>query len=336
MKTIQLSKPGGLANFKVVETEKPEPGPGEILVELKASSLNYHDYVVAIGGIPTPDGRIPMSDGAGTVVGIGAGVIEFSVGDNVVSTFFPKWVSGEPAPIKSSVVPGDSSDGYARDYVCAAETAFTKAPIGYTHQEAATITCAGVTAWRGLTVKGQIKSGDCVLVQGTGGVSIYTLQLAKMAGATVIATSSSGEKMERLKEMGADHVINYKESPASGLAAREWTGGRGVDHIVEVGGPETLGQSIFACRMGGHIGLVGVLTGLSGEVPTAALFQNQVTISGITVGSRDDQQDMVRALSASSMRPVIDRSFPMENIADAFRHQESQKHFGKICLDIGQ
>ncbi len=166
MKTIQLSKPGGLDNFKVVDTEKPEPDPGEILVELKASSLNYHDYVVAIGGIPTPDGRIPMSDGAGIVVGTGVGVVEFSVGDNVISTFFPNWTSGEPAPIKSSVVPGDSSDGYAREYVCAAESAFTRAPSGYSHQEAATITCAGVTAWRGLIVKGQVKSGDCVLVQG--------------------------------------------------------------------------------------------------------------------------------------------------------------------------
>ncbi|MEH6912261.1 MAG: NAD(P)-dependent alcohol dehydrogenase [Oceanicoccus sp.] len=335
MKTIQLSKPGGLDNFKVVDAKKPEPATGEILVELKASSLNYHDYIVAIGGIPTPDGRIPMSDGAGTVVGTGPGVKEFSVGDNVVSTFFPNWVSGEPAPIKSSVVPGDSSDGYAREYVCAAESAFTKAPAGYSHQEAATITCAGVTAWRGLIVKGQVKSGDCVLVQGTGGVSIYTLQLAKMAGATVIATSSSGEKMERLKEMGADHVINYKENPKWGKVVKDWTGGRGVDHVVEVGGPETLGQSIFACKMGGHIALVGVLTGVAGNVPTAALFSNQVTVSGISVGSRADQQDMVRALDASAMRPVIDRSFPMESIGDAFRHQESQKHFGKICLDIG-
>lgn len=335
MQTIQLAKPGGLDNLKVTETDKPEPGPGEILVELKASSLNFHDYVVAIGGIPTPDGRIPMSDGAGVVAGVGAGVREFAVGDNVVSTFFPNWLSGRPTPFGSSGVPGDGADGYAREFVAAPETSFTKAPGGYTHEEAATITCAGVTAWRGLIVEGQVKSGDIVLVQGTGGVSIFALQLAKMAGATVIATSSSGEKLEHLKDLGADHTINYRENPKWGQAAKEWTGGRGVDHVIEVGGPETMKQSIFASRMGGHIALIGVLTGVTGEVPTAALFSNQVTVSGIAVGSRTHQQDMVRALEASDMRPVIDKTFVLEDIADAFRHQESQAHFGKICLGIG-
>ena len=336
MQTIQLANPGGLENLKVTETDKPEPGPGEILVELKASSLNFHDYVVCIGGIPTPDGRIPMSDGAGVVAAVGKGIREFAVGDNVVSTFFPRWLSGGPTPFGTSEVPGDRTDGYAREFVAAPETSFTRAPKGYTHEEAATITCAGVTAWRGLVVEGQVKSGDIVLVQGTGGVSIFALQLAKMAGATVIATSSSGEKLERLKDMGADHLINYKENPKWGQAAKEWTGGRGVDHVIEVGGPETMKQSIFASRMGGHIALIGVLTGVTGEVPTAALFGNQVTVSGIAVGSRTHQQDMVRALEASDMRPVIDRTFALEEIADAFRHQESQKHFGKICLGIGR
>lgn len=334
MKVIRLEKPGGIDNLRVAESEKPEPGPGEILVELKASSLNYHDYVVAIGGIPTEDGRIPMSDGAGVVAAVGSGVSDFAVGDHVVSTFFPKWLSGDPSPLGSSQVPGDSIDGYACEFVSAPETAFTKAPKGYSHKEAATITCAGVTAWRGLVVKGQVKSGDIVLVQGTGGVSIYALQLAKMAGATVIATSSSGAKLERLKDLGADHVINYKETPKWARAVKEWTGGRGVDHVIEVGGPETLGQSIFSCRMGGHIAMIGVLTGVTGKVPTAALFQNQINVSGISVGSRADQQAMVRALDVSSMRPVLDKTFALEDIGDAFRHQESQKHFGKICLDI--
>lgn len=335
MKTIQLTAPGGIDNLKVTQTDKTDPGPGEIQVQLKASSLNFHDYVVVIGGIPTPDGRIPMSDGAGTVTAVGAGVQGFAVGDNVISTFFPNWLSGEPTPLGSAGVPGDAADGYAREFVCAPETSFTKAPDGYTHEEAATITCAGVTAWRGLVVKGKVKSGDCVLVQGTGGVSIYALQLAKMAGATVIATSSSGEKLEKLKDMGADHLINYKENPKWGQAAKEWTGGRGVDHVIEVGGPETMKQSIFASRFGGHIALIGVLTGVSGEVPTAALFGAQITVSGIAVGSRAHQEDMVRALSVSDMRPVIDKTFALDDIGAAFRHQESQKHFGKICLGIG-
>ena len=332
MKTIQLQAPGGLDKFRVVETDTPKPGPDEILVRLHASSLNFHDYAVAIGMLPTKDGRIPMSDGAGEVVEVGANVKEFKVGDRVVSTFFPKWLTGGPTPATTSVVPGDSADGYACEWVAAPATSFTRAPAGYTHEEAATLTCAGVTAWRGLVVEGGVKPGDWVLVQGTGGVSIFALQLAKAAGARVIATSSSDEKLEKLKKLGADHLINYRTTPDWGRRAKELTGGRGVDQVIEIGGPGTIGQSIQASRMGGHIALIGVLTGMSGEVPTAALFSMQITVSGIAVGSREHQEDLVRAVEANGIKPVIDKSFALEEIADAFRFQESQKHFGKICL----
>ncbi|MGL4542480.1 MAG: zinc-dependent alcohol dehydrogenase family protein, partial [Polymorphobacter sp.] len=205
---------------------------------------------------------------------------------------------------------------------------------GYSHAEAATLTCAGLTAWRALVVDGQIKPGATVLVQGPGGVSIFALQFAKALGATVIATSSSDEKLERLKAMGADHLINYKTTPEWGVAAKALTGGRGVDHVVEIGGAGTMNQSIIACRLGGHIALIGVLAGFAGPVNTAAIMGGQIRLIGLFVGNRDHQQDMIRSINVSGLKPVIDSRFPLEGLADAFRYQESGKHFGKICLEF--
>ncbi len=334
MRTIQLQKPGGLDRLQVTDTERQAPGRGEIVVRVRASSLNFHDYAVVTGMIPTPDGRVPMSDGAGEVIEAGEGVSEFAVGDKVVSTFFPHWMDGEPDRAVMGDVPGDGADGFAREYVTAPTTAFTRAPAGYSDAEAATLTCAGLTAWRALVVNGAVKSGDTVLVQGTGGVSIFALQFAKAAGAQVIATSSSDEKLERLRAMGADHLINYKSTENWGDKARELTGGRGVDHVVEIGGSGTMPQSIAATRIGGHIALIGVLAGVAGNVPTVFVMQGNQRIIGLTVGARRHQQDMIRAIEANGIKPVIDRHFPLEEIAAAFRHQESGKHFGKICLDI--
>jgi NADPH:quinone reductase-like Zn-dependent oxidoreductase len=334
MRTIKLQKPGGLDRLQVADSERVAPGHDEIVVRIGASSLNFHDYAVVTGMIPTPDGRIPMSDGAGEVVEVGEGVREFAVGDKVVSTFFPHWMDGEPALEFMLDVPGDGADGFAREYVTAPATSFTRAPQGYSDAEAATLTCAGLTAWRALVVNGQVKAGDTVLVQGTGGVSIFALQFAKAAGARVIATSSSDEKLERLRSMGADHLINYKSQENWGEVARGLTGGRGVDHVVEIGGSGTMPQSIAATRIGGHIALIGVLAGIAGNVPTMYVMQGNQRIIGLTVGARRHQQDMVRAIEANGIRPVIDTHFPLEQIADAFRHQESGKHFGKIVLDI--
>src|SRR5437879_232370 len=215
-------------------------------------------------------------------------------------------------------------DGDASEYVCMPAHAFTKAPAGYTHVEAATLTCTGVTAWRGLVVCGQVKPGDTVLILGTGSVSLFALQFAKAAGARVIATSSSEEKLEKLKRLGADPVINYKAVPDWGQKAKDLTDGRGVDHVIEVGGPGTLTQSITACRTGGHIALIGVLTGFAGEVSIPALFSNQIRISGISIGSRADQEDMIRAITANRLKPVIDRCFLLREIGTAFRYYESQ------------
>lgn len=334
MKAATLKKPGGLDNIEVSDRKQPEAGAGQILVKIGANSLNYHDYIVALGGIPTADGRILMSDGAGEVVAVGEGVSGWKTGDHALSVFFPGWADGAGENEKRIGVPGDHTDGFAAEYVAAPAHAFTKMPKDYSFAEAATLPCAAVTAWRSLMVASQTKPGDIVLVQGSGGVSIFALQFAKAAGATVIATSSSGEKLDKLRDLGADHLINYKEEPKWGKAALALTGGRGVDSVVEIGGPGTLTQSIYASRTGGHIGLIGVLTGLSGEVPTAIFFQKNLVMTGITVGSHADQRDMIAAIDANGIKPVIDSHFPLDGLADAFKHQASQQHFGKIVVDI--
>jgi NADPH:quinone reductase-like Zn-dependent oxidoreductase len=335
VKGITLRSPGGLDRLELTEMPDPGvPGPGEIRVRVHASSLNYHDYGVVSGRMPTADARIPMSDGAGVVEAVGEGVTEFKHGDHVVSCFFPGWLEGPPTVSDFSTTPGDGVDGYAREVVVRPATWFTRAPGSFSHAEAATLTTAGLTAWRALVVNGGLKAGDVVLVLGTGGVSVFALQLAKAMGATVIATSSSDEKLERVRALGADHTINYRQHEDWGMRAQDWTGGRGVDHVVEVGGPGTLAQSIAAVRIGGHISLIGVLTGRAGEVPTGALMAKQARLEGLIVGNRRQQMDFVRALEATGLHPVIDRSFGLAGVAEAFRYEESGAHFGKICLEF--
>ena len=336
MKAIRTgAKPSSLETLAWTDIpDAPTPGPGEITVRLKASSLNFHDYAVVKGMIEADEGRIPMSDGAGEVVAVGDEVEDFAVGDAVVSTFFPYWLDGGTPPGAFTRVPGDGIDGYAREAVTMPAHAFTRQPKGLSHSEAATLTCAGVTAWRALFVDDDIKPGDTVLVQGTGGVSIFALQLAKAAGARVIATSSSDAKLERVRAMGADETINYKSCEEWGKRVLDMTDGRGVDCTVEVGGPGTLNRSIQATRVGGHIALIGVLTGRAGEVQTAMLMGKNQRLQGLTVGSRQHQLDLVAAIEANGIKPQISDSFALENLADAFRHQESGDHFGKIAVEI--
>lgn len=334
MKAMTLAKPGGLKNLKMAERPEPKPGPGQVVVRVRANSLNFHDFAVVSGMIGTADGRIPMSDGAGEVVAVGEGVTRFKTGDSVMSVFFPNWIDGPPALEKLLGVPGDHADGMAGELVAGPASAFTRIPNGYSLEEAATLPCAALTAWRALFVEARIKPGDWVLTQGTGGVSIFALQFAKAAGARVIATSSSDEKLERLVGLGADHVINYKSTSDWGRAAKDLTGGRGVDEVVEIGGPKTLANSIRASRIGGHISLIGVLTGVQGDVPTAALFSANITLSGVTVGSRAMQEDMIAAIEADDLRPVIDSTFELERLGEAFAHQAAQKHFGKIVVAL--
>lgn len=333
-KTIYVEAGGGYDKVVERDSEVRAPQAGEISVRLQANSLNYHDFAVVSGVWGPTEDRIPMADGAGVVTAVGAGVDEFKVGDKVVSTFFPQWVDGRPHVLGFTTVPGDGIDGYAREQVTASVNSFTLAPNGWSHAEAATLTTAGLTAWRSLMDDGALQPGDTVLIQGTGGVSIFALQFAKMAGATVIATSSSDEKLKRLSDLGADHVINYRKDPKWGETALKLTGGYGVDHVIDVGGPATLEQSMAAARVGGQISVIGILGGVTGDLAFVPALIKQLRLQGVLVGSRAQQQAMVRAINANGMRPIIDRHFPLSEIVEAFRYQESNQHFGKICLDI--
>jgi NADPH:quinone reductase-like Zn-dependent oxidoreductase len=334
MRAMILQQPGGIEKLQTaIMPDCGRPGRGEILVRLRATSLNYHDYALVAGMIKTADRRIPMSDGAGDIVEVGEGVTEFNVGDAVVSTFFPDWLDGSPIGGGMSGVPGDGIDGYAREMVVARASSFTHVPKGYDHRQSATLTCAALTAWRALIPDGPLKAGESVLVQGTGGVSIFALQFAKAMGAKVIATSSSEAKLERMRAMGADHVINYQAEAKWGSIARDLAGG-GVDHVIEVGGAGTLPQSINAAKVGGHIAMIGILTGVQGPVPTALIMGKQIRLQGATVGNRRQQTEMIEAIDTIGIKPVIDSSFPLNALGDAFRYQESGAHFGKICVEI--
>lgn len=335
MLAMRLKAPGGLDNLFAGDIAPRDPGPGEIQVAVKASSLNFHDYAVVVGLIPSADGRIPLSDGAGVVTAVGEGVDTFAVGDKVLSYFFPHWQDGGPTLARLQGVPGDNVDGFAAQTVTRPAGDFSRMPAHLDFAEAATLTCAGLTAWRAVMEETHLKPGDWVLVQGSGGVSIFALQLARLIGCRVIATSSSDDKLARLGALGAEALINYKSAPDWGNQVLELTGGHGADLVVEVGGSGTVGQSVRAVAFDGCISMIGVLTGIAGEVPTAELFQKNARIHGITVGSQQHQDAMIRAVEAARLKPVIDSHYPLEQLADAFRHQESQRHFGKICVDIG-
>lgn len=332
MEQIRLGNPVGLDTLVTEPAQRREPGFAEIQVDVAASSLNFHDYVVVTGLLPVQPGRIPLSDGAGTVTAVGDGVTGFAVGDRVMSHFFPAWVDGAARMHKLLGVPGDHVDGFASPTVTMPASVFSRIPANLTLREAATLPCAALTAWRALMVETRLRPGDWVLVQGSGGVSLFALQFARLMGCRVIATSSSDEKLERLRSLGAEHVINYREQADWGKEVTRLTGGDGVALVVEVGGPATVRQSVKAVAFGGCICMIGVLTGVAGEVPLAELFQKNARIAGITVGSQSMQEDMIAAIESADLHPVIDSDFPLTQMAEAFRHQESQAHFGKICL----
>ena len=331
-RTLQIKKGGGFDSVSFSSGDIPAINEHQILVQIKASSLNYHDYAVVSGMWGPAEDRIPMSDGAGEIVAIGSDVKNFKVGDHVVSTFFPDWDKGEPIYSDFKTVPGDGVDGYARDHVAVDENFFTKAPKNWTHLESSTLTTAALTAWRALFEDVHITKNDTILIQGTGGVSIYALQFAKMVGARVIATSSSDAKIKRLYELGADHCINYKKTSEWVRPVLDWTNGQGVDYVVDVGGPNTINHSLMACKVNGHISFIGILSGLDGKLDMINLLLKQIKIQGVLVGSRQHQLNMINAINQYQFKPVIDKVFPFESLIDAFKHQESNQHFGKICI----
>jgi len=332
MRALVLEGDSGIDNLSVVDRPSAEPAAGQIAVTMKAASLNYRDLATVQS--PMIKGRlplVPLSDGCGVVTAIGPGVRRVAVGDRVAPLFFQDWFGGEPTSAGLSTALGGALDGVARDQVVLSEQGVSKVPDMLTDEEVACLPCAGLTAWRAL-VEGGLKSGDTVLALGTGGVSIFALQFAKAAGATVIITSSSDEKLERARALGADHTINYKTEPDWARAARKLTGGRGVDHVIEVGGAGTFQQSIQAVRIGGHVAVIGVLTGMVKDVNVAAIFGANARVHGITVGSREQFEDMCRAIETSAIKPVIDKRFALEDAQAAFRSMQAGEHFGKIVL----
>ena len=335
MHAIRLRHPAGLDNLRLEPIGPRAPGPGEVQVRVHAASLNFRDLLVVKGVFPTLDGLIPLSDGAGEVVAVGEGVTGLAAGDRVVSTFHPKWRDGHIERSELDNAPGGPADGFAAGLVTRPAASFTRAPANLDHIEAATLTCAGVTAWRALITDGQVRPGASVLVLGSGGVSLFALQFAKLAGATVIATSSTPEKGVRLRELGADHVIDYRETPQWADAVRDLTGGIGVDHVIEVGGPHTIGQSFAAARTAGHIAVIGAVGGFEIDtMPFAIVQAKRLRLQAVTVGSRADQLAMIRAIETHDLRPVVDSIHPLADLAQAFRQLESGGHFGKVCISI--
>jgi NADPH:quinone reductase-like Zn-dependent oxidoreductase len=334
MQSYLIDSPDGIDAIKRVELPDPIAKPGEALVRIRANSLNFRDLGITQGGYLRNDKRpvIPLSDGAGEVVEVGAGVTRVKRGDRVVASFFRDWIAGDVEEWQMLSSLGGGIDGTLCELVSLPEHAWLPIPPSLSFEEAATLPCAAVTAWQALVSLGKVKAGDVVLTQGTGGVSIFALQFAKLHGATVIATSSSDEKLERVKALGADHVINYKSTPDWHEAARKHTGGRGVDHVVEVGGPGTFERSLAATAVSGRVSLIGVLTGAAGAVnPMAALF-NRITVQGIYVGSVEMFAAMNRAIEAAKLKPVIDRVYHFDEALEAYRHLKSGSHFGKVVI----
>jgi NADPH:quinone reductase-like Zn-dependent oxidoreductase len=332
VKTIVLQS-FGIDNLHVIDRPEPKPGVGQVLLKMKAWSLNYRDLLV-MKGLYNPKLKlpfVPLSDGIGEVINVSNGVTRVKVGDRVAGCFMQRWFAGELTDAGGKSALGGAIEGVAAEQVVLHEDGVVKMPAHLSDEEAATLPCAAVTAWNALVTKGGIKAGDTVLVQGTGGVSIFALQFARLMGARVIATSSRNDKLDRVKKMGASEGINYKETPAWEEKVRELTGGVGVDHVVEVGGAGTFNQSLKAVRIGGTISLIGVLAG-KGEPNLMPLLMKSVRVNGIYVGSREMFEAMNRAIALHQMKPVVDRVFDFKDIQAALKHMESAGHFGKICL----
>ncbi len=333
MRVFEIRDGFGLDKLTLAERPTPTPGAGEVLIRMRAVSLNYRDLLV-VKGVYNPKmalPRVPVSDGVGEVVAVGPGVSRVGMGARVAGAFMPGWAEGELTDQKAKTALGGGVDGLLAEYAVLPEDGVVIVPPHLSDEEAATLPCAAVTAWNGLVVAGQIKAGETVLVQGTGGVSLFALQFARMAGARVIATSSSAEKLAKVKALGASDAINYREVAEWGDAVRKLTDGRGVDHVVEVGGAGTLNQSLRAIRTGGHVALIGVLAGY-GQFNPVPILMKAVRVTGIFVGSRAMFEDMSRAIAVSGLRPVVDRVFGFEQAADALKHLESASHFGKVAI----
>jgi NADPH:quinone reductase-like Zn-dependent oxidoreductase len=337
MRALQVKPPWGLDALEVVDAPDPAPGPGEVLVRMKAVSLNYRDLLM-VGGMygRAPKGELitPFSDGCGVIEAVGAGVTRVAVGDRVATMFFQRWISGPPNLDKLSSSLGSPIPGAGRELAVFSADGVSKVPDFLTDQQVATLPCAALTAWRALFEDASLQPGDTVVLQGTGGVSIFGLQFAHAAGYRTLITSSSDEKLARAKAIGADHLVNYKTTPDWSQAVREATAGVGADLIIEVGGGGTIEQSMRAIRIGGHVAIVGVVAGLGSGFNTAALIGNSAKLQGLSVGSRDMFEAMCRSMTLSDIRPVVDKVFPWTEAKAAFTAMQGGEHFGKIVLEF--
>jgi NADPH:quinone reductase-like Zn-dependent oxidoreductase len=334
MKAHQIQTPDGIDGLKLVDLPEPQPGAGQILIRVRATSLNYRDTAVVSGIYPGQTlPVIPLSDGAGDVVAIGAGVTRVKVGDRVAGIFFQDWIAGRLTRQKIKSALGGAIDGMLAEYVVLNQEGVVHLPDHLSYEEGAALPCAAVTAWQALVTRGQLAAGETVLLLGTGGVSIFALQFAKMLGARIIITSSSDEKLERAKAMGAHETINYKTYPEWQEQVWQLTHQEGVDQVVEVGGAGTLDRSLKSARVGGRVSLIGVLGG-AGDVNYVNILQKSIDVQGIYVGSREMFEAMNQAIALHHIKPVIDRVFALQEAPEAYRYLQSGSHFGKVVIQL--
>ncbi|HKQ61750.1 MAG TPA: NAD(P)-dependent alcohol dehydrogenase [Candidatus Polarisedimenticolaceae bacterium] len=336
MRAVEIRDRFGLEQLALTERATLEPGPGQIRLRLAAAALNYRDLLMVRGQYnprqPLP--LIPGSDGVGRVAALGPGVTRVAAGDRVAPIFAQRWIAGEPTRERLRSTLGGPLDGtFAEELVVDAESV-VRVPEPLTDVEAATLPCAAVTAWNALFTQGELEAGTTVLVQGTGGVALFALQFARLAGARVIVTSSRDDKLERARQLGAWETINYRAVPDWGKQAQRLTDGRGVDLVIELGGAGTLAQSLAAVRCGGRVMLLGVLAGGAAEVSIVPVFMQQVRIQGLLVGDRESFERMNRAIAAHELRPVVDRVFPLAQAREALEYLAREEHFGKVCLSM--
>ena len=336
MRAIRLHEIGDAAKLRVDDLPDPTPGPGEVAVRVRATSLNYRDLMVRSGlynpKIPVP--FVPLSDGTGEVLTVGPRVTRVKPGERVAAAFMPRWIAGRPTEEGARSALGGGGIGMLAETVVLPAEGLVSIPEHLTFEEAATLPCAAVTAWHALVEEGNVRAGETVLIQGTGGVSIFALQFARLFGARVIATSSSDEKLDRAISLGASDGINYKTTPEWDKAVRSLTDGQGVDHVVEVGGSGTLVRSLKAARLGGRVSMIGVLSGATGEIDMRPALMKNLTVQGIYVGSRAMFEAMNRAIALHRLRPVVDHAYKLDEANEAYERMRSGSHFGKIVIRL--
>lgn len=336
MKTWELQPNGALESLTVVDRPSPAVGPNDVKVRVKAVSLNFRDLNVAKNAKGRTRSLVPVSDGAGEVIAVGANVTRWKPGARVVASFFPTWLDGELSDAHHAAALGaGAADGMLREEVVLPESAWLEVPEHLTFEQAATLPCAGVTAWQALYEVASLKAGDTVLLQGSGGVSVFALQLARAAGATVLVTSTSPAKHAMLRELGAHQVIDSKAEPKWGEAAKALTRGRGVDIVVDVGGPSGFDQSVAALRYGGTMSMLGVLSGFKGEVNLYSVFHKRAKVCGVYVGSVAMFERFLRAVRANRLVPVVDQVFDAAQVQEAYAHLQAARHIGKVVIRLG-